>query len=314
MKERNQVAGVYHHDFRQKDQAIAEALPIAKKRLETMIADGRSQMSRTIEKLQGEVNRRRDFLVPASKFELFGNAPEEGKLSEDRLGNDFGIHLQGLHRQENLRFNDYSFGQMANKLGIPVQFLKGVMEERPATVAEIMESVKYRMGDGRFMLREVDGKVRAVLSDHYKDIDQARVIQNFLKSVQETGAVPLSGELTDRRFVLRAIIGEILQPIPTEALVLGVHLSSSDYGAGALQMSVFQIRMWCTNTAIGEQLFRQIHLGGQQDGDDGLINPSARTNSLRNLTALSEMKDAMQTILSPESRDQIMEAWRIAAG
>jgi hypothetical protein len=26
------------------------------------------------------------------------------------------------------------------------------------------------------------------------------------------------------------------------------------------------------------------------------------------------MRDAMQTILSPESRDQIMEAWRIAAG
>lgn len=298
-----QIGSMIHHDSRNYEEAVAHALPIAHQKLEAMIENGRAKQAQVITHLMDEADRRKDYLVPASKFDFEGfNKAMQMKV--DRAdGNDFDW----------LSFNDYSLGQIASILGVPERFLKGVINEDPQVAASIMNDLRYRLGDSRRLIREVDGTVRAVLSDRYKPMDQGRVIEMFLKAIQETGALPLDGFCTDRRYVLRAVIPQVLEPMPNEVVALGVHISSSDYGAGALNLSVFQIRMWCTNLAVGESVFREIHLGGRMNDDDGLIQWSGRTVSLQSMTALSEMKDAMRAILAPDNRERIEASWRAAA-
>lgn len=298
-----QIGTMIHHDSRKYEEAIAHALPVAHQKLEAMIESGRAKQAQVITHLMDEAERRKDYLVPASKFQFDGRMIEATPLSL-QIGDD---------GENGLFFNDYSFGQMASILGVPERFIKGVFDEDPDVGANILNDLRYRLGDSRRLIREVDGTIRAVLSDRYKPIDQGRVIEMFLKAVQETGALPLDGFCTDRRYVLRAVIPQILEPMPNEVVALGVHISSSDYGAGALNLAVFQIRMWCTNLAVGESVFREIHLGSRMNDDDGLIQWSGRTVSLQGMTALSEMKDAMRAILAPENRDRIEASWRAAA-
>lgn len=304
-----QIGSMIHHDGRNYDDAVAHALPIARQKLEALIEDGRAKQARVVAQLMDEAERRKDYLVPPSKLSFAGRE----EPTDTPLANAFSLWLSGDGAAQGFRFNEFSLGQMAGQLGVPQPFIKGVIDENPYIAAHILNDLRYRLGDSRRLIREVDGTVRAVLSDRFKPMDQGRVIEMFLKAVQETGALPLDGFCTDRRYVLRAVIPQVMQPLPNEVVALGVHISSSDYGAGALNLSVFQIRMWCTNLAVGESVFREVHLGGRMNGDDGLVQWSGRTISLQSMAALSEMKDAMRAILAPENRERIEASWRAAA-
>ena len=140
-----QIGTMIHHDRRNYEDAVAHALPIAHQKLEAMIENGRAKQAQVITHLMDEADRRKDYLVPASKFQFQGRMIEATPLS---------LQL-GDNGDEGLFFNDYSFGQMASILGVPERFIKGVFDEDPEVGANILNDLRYRLGDSRRLIREV---------------------------------------------------------------------------------------------------------------------------------------------------------------
>lgn len=275
-------------------------------RFEEMIERGKARQAVVIQKLVSDARARKDYMAGRQTLTFVPNTYSEGK-------HDVGELLLGFDMPEladaRFRMTDWSFGQVANKLSVPRDFLASLIKEMPTTAADLMMDLRQRM-DSRFLVRTIGGTVKGILSERYKPIDQEKIIADFCDVCQRTGAVPLDGYMTECRFSLKAAIGSVLNPLPNEYVIIGVHLSSSDYGAGAFDTRVFEFRIVCTNMAVGESLFRQVHHGGLLGGGDGEIDWSNRTQSLNQRTMLSAMQDAMESVLSPKRRALIEDDWR----
>jgi hypothetical protein len=144
---------------------------------------------------------------------------------------------------------------------------------------------------GRILVREVDGVAKGILSDKYKRMDTSPVVEQFLVAAMAEGMVPGDGMNTESRFHVKAFLPTIYEPVPNEVMVFFASLTASDYGMGALQVSSGVMRVWCANMAVGESMFRQVHLGRRFDGDASMW--SSRTHSLDSKTVASAVRDVI---------------------
>jgi hypothetical protein len=92
-------------------------------------------------------------------------------------------------------------------------------------------------------------------------------------------------------------------------LAYGVVWGNSDYGAGALSVREFILRLWCTNYAITEETLREVHLGGRLTEDDIW---SARTYELDTKRSASMVSDALGKALTPGRVNEIMAGIKAA--
>ncbi len=297
---------MYHHGNGTYGDAHKKAVQVAEMKLQDLIAAGQEKQQSVMSQLDHEIQKRQDFLVPRERLGFTANPEVEAEEAVRRLKID-------LNEGGECEMTDFAFGQLCEKLRIPSRYAKSLLEYDPNLAAKHFRDIRNRASGERFMIREVEGRVKGILSDRYKTIDQYSVVERFMQNCQANNSIPMDAMLTDRRFVLRSCIPEVLYPLPTEPLVIGMQVSSSDYGDGALSLKIYHVRMWCTNLCIGEEAFREVHMGGRLDDGDGLVKYSNKTLNLNSQTALSAMGDAMKAVLSLENRDRLLNIYKEAA-
>jgi hypothetical protein len=143
----------------------------------------------------------------------------------------------------------------------------------------------------------------------YRRLDSRPIVDAFAKAVQEKGAVPYEGYVTDTKIALQAIMPKVYEPIPGELVAYGLSLENSDFGNGALSLRMYLLRIWCANLAITEERMRQVHLGKRIDDE---VFYSQRTYELDAETTVSALRDVIGAQLNAEALDQLMEGIREA--
>jgi len=318
----------YHHGREGYEETLAKAAPIVQERLDAMVDRARGESGAVVEKLMAEATSRRDFLLAGDELD-WGWDGSDVVVSHKRVTQATEL--------PHLRATDWARGQLGQRLRVPAAFMEGLVEEarqtfsdgQPKPVAvmargtlhDLLDGLKYRWDDKRVLLREVDGAVRGLLSDSYQPVDQSALVKGFVETCHAVGSrggvevLPLSGSyMTEKAYGLRALRAEIIEPLPNEPMVLGVQLSSSEYGAGSTEIKLTLTRMWCTNTAIGESVLRKVHLGaGLRESGGGLIEFSERTLRLNSAAVVSGMRDAVASVLCEGGRDKVVAQIREAA-
>jgi hypothetical protein len=272
-------------------------------RLEKLITLGRLKAGEVVDHVMNQ--QPTDRLARGGDLN-FEPDPEAGTLVIEYQDVKAGRIRQRLHR--------HSIQQMAQATDLPLKFIDSLQRTSAPWGRELLaHNLKtvftHRFEKSRYLLRSLGGELRGFLSDRYRRLDSRPLIEAFATAVQEKGALPYDGYVTDTKIALQAIMPEVYEPIPGEMVAYGLSLENSDFGNGALSVRAYLLRIWCSNLAITEEEMRQIHLGKRLDDS---ISYSQRTYELDAETTISALKDVIAGQLNAEALRKRMDAIRLA--
>jgi hypothetical protein len=280
-----------HHDNRDYQTAVSEAGVHFQKKIEDMIHTSVPRVKGVIEQVQNDVPS--DALVYGKKLKFAAGE------------NGIRLLIPGLDEQS---IHEHAFRQVCErtKLKNATSFMRDLRSRAgygPATVVKVWNDC-YEHGNGsRYLTRSVRGELRGFLSDRFKRRDSRPLLDAFLGAILKYNAHPVDGFALQTKMNMRAILPMVFEPFPGEIMAFGAQLSDSDFGDGALSVSGFVLRMYCTNLATTENVLQQIHLS-QKLSDS--VEFSEHTLKLDTETSASAIDDVVSYVLGPKAVDQYL--------
>lgn len=161
-----------------------------------------------------------------------------------------------------LELTEYAHWQLAAWLSIPKPYYERMLSTAPQLLSQNVNEWTSRSQDKR-MVRTLDEKVRAVLSDRYRPLDNYDLAEHVLPALQNSGATIESCEITESRFYLKAVKHESagLEVSPGDVVKSGLVISNSEVGAGSLRVEPMIYRLVCKNGAIAPESLKKYHSG-----------------------------------------------------
>jgi hypothetical protein len=293
-----------------------------------------------LEALAKEVERRiatkDDYVAPVSRLSMQyeNEPPNEGGKVEPVM--ELALSKKQTRK---LPLTLLAHEQMAEYLGIPTAYYKRMLNEQPGLLTENVniwlptKTTKVRVGKGEVervdqrMVRTLDGKVRAVLSDGYRKLENEDLMEAVLPVLTERNLQIISCDLTERRLYLKAIDRAVSREIPRGAAMGdGSHhilhsdtvypivvISNSEVGDGALRVEGGGFTDWCTNLAIFNARMRKYHTGARAEvSDDAYQLLSDATKRLTDAAVWAQVRDLVKVALDETNFDQQVELLREA--
>jgi hypothetical protein len=280
-----------------------ESKTAAAHKLEQLIARERSKAGEVIDYVMN--NQPTDRLTRGAEISF--DAEDDRAVQINYSDSGTGKIQQRLHR--------HAIQQMAQTVDLPLKFIDSLQTTPEPWAKQLLAHnlgtvFSNRFPKNRYLLRSVSGEVRGFLSDRYRRLDSRPIIEAFAMAVQQKGALPYEGYVTDTKIALQAIMPEVYEPIPGEMVAYGLSLENSDFGNGALSVRVYLLRIWCSNLAITQEEMRQVHLGKRLD--DSVLY-SRRTYELDAETTVSALKDVISAQLNSDALRRRMDSIRHAS-
>lgn len=166
---------------------------------------------------------------------------------------------------------DHAHGQIAARLNIPSAYYKRMQMENPWLLDANVNSWFYAKPERR-MLRTIDGKVRAFLSDRYRRMDNIDLMAQAIIPALTGGIDGLHfqvASLTDERLHVNALLRGLAREIKVGDIVqAGIQIKNSEVGSGALSVTPRVWRLSCLNGLLVNvgQLSRN-HVGRKADDE-----------------------------------------------
>lgn len=237
--------------------------------------------------LQGE--HLNDTISHANLLEYKSN----GKLKMGINYKDYDIH-------------DHALYQIAERYNIPIRYVKFLYSSEPWK-KQLLETVLNEHTNNinaRYLVRTVEDQVRGFLSSQYKRLNSVQIYSTFVKAGANIGAKVINAYTSDTRGYVEMVMPQAITITTpnngTHDIAFGARLRNSDFGDGALQMSLFTIRIICSNGMVGRNIFREVHKGGILDKDEIL---SERTYKLDTARTVSLVDDYSRWLFSEELKD-----------
>jgi hypothetical protein len=257
----------------------------AQSKFEAMIAAGRGKALAGMESLAKEWKLRHDFIAKPEAIDVGFRADE--MTVEVKGHGGFGL-------------TRHARNQLLSHASIPVAFADTLVEhDLRDLLRSNVRDLLARTAPTGLLVREVEGTAKGIMSSAYRRMDASPMFDSFVQSALRMDLLPHDGLITDTRAFVSFLRPEIVEVLPGEFVVFAVELRNSDYGNGALDLSLALWRLLCTNGAIGTSMFRKVHLGrrfdGFGDGQDS-IKLSARTENLDLATLRSALSDSIKAL------------------
>jgi hypothetical protein len=231
---------------------------------------GKSLQDLAIE-IERRANAKRDMIAPISK------------LSVEVEGKDKDRHpVLAIHNGQIQTFpiNSIANGQLAEYVGIPKTYYDRMATEAPELLAMSVNRWFKDHTDERRLVRLLDAKNRALLSDKYRSLENEDLAEAVLPVLLDLNLLILSCEITDRRLYIKAVDTSIERDIPTgkhmgdgghtifDTVSPGIVVSNSEVGSGRLSVETSIFTRACTNLALFGASFKKHHLGGRAEMSD----------------------------------------------
>jgi hypothetical protein len=227
-------------------------------------------IGRSLQSLAAELERqratRKDYLAPQEKL----TAVVDGDV----------VKIDGLNGLP-LPLTPYAHRQVADHLAIPQKYYERMAAEQPALLAENMNTWLRAGGTERRMVRTLDNRVRAFMSQKYRPLDNFELAEAVLPKLVDLNVEVTSCELTETRMYIKGILPGLSDDLPAGVVwgsghtavveyrgnqagkvVAAIVISNSEIGAGTLRIEPSVFTTWCTNLAIISQAaMRKYHIG-----------------------------------------------------
>ena len=204
------------------------------------------------QELERQLHTKKDLIVPSALLHHETGLDGEIRLSIDAPDGAQQYGLTPLARR-----------QLADKLHIPYAYFERMREQQPELLDRNVNTWLRRDEDRR-MLRALDGRVRAVLSDRYRRLDNFDLAEAVLPILQRLpDAVFESVELTETRMYLKVVTPRVTHEMaPGDIVQAGVVVSNSEVGQGMLAVQPLLFRLKCRNGLIAQDhALQKTHVG-----------------------------------------------------
>jgi len=252
---------------------------------------GKSIVELAIE-LQRQAESKADYIAPAEKLravvERDGGSPQV---------------LLDLHTDNAYPINSHAHGQIAQFLNVPKAYYDRCVQQEPELAVNTINTWLQRQEKPR-LVRTLDDRVRAFLSNSYRTIENPDLAEAVLPILSELEVEVVSADITETKFYIKAVDKSILKDIPAgkklgdagidffDTVAPAIVISNSEVGAGAFTI---QSSIWtkaCTNLCVIEKVLRKTHLGGRAALSDEVYELlSDHTKSVTDAALFSQVKD-----------------------
>jgi len=262
---------------------------------------------------------------------------EDGRLvlagTEPQLGPDGVTLTDGTYA-----INDVAMGGIAQKLGIPLAYLRR-MHSDARDLFDVNVDGWLARTDRRLLVRVLrddtgSGVCRAVLSDRYAKIDDLDVLLAALDGIRASGApVRIEGaDVSDTRMYLKVSAPSVRTLAPgllagyrspfngrsgadLPVVWAGFVITNSEVGCGAYEIRPRIVAEVCSNgMVVATHGMRRTHLGAKYDDADGQITWSRATTAKTLELITAKTADAVAAYLDPDYLARMVRELETAAG
>lgn len=258
---------------------------------------------KTIQELAVEIQRqqdaKRDFLIPAQRISAFVH-DKNVELGFPIKDNHDELFTGGLTSNGHI--------QLGSFCDIPKKYYD-MMLPHPELLSNNLNHWLSR-SDSKRTVRTLDGKVRAVLSDKYRRLDNFDLAQNVLPMLNDANASIESCEITDSKLYIKAITHKVQAEVkPGDVVSSGIIISNSETGHGSLSVKPLVYRLVCSNGAIVDDFaMRKYHAG--KATDMGQIEFSNETLRAEDKAFWLTVRDLVKYTLEETTFNKIVDSMR----
>lgn len=244
-----------------------------------------------------------------------------------RMWDDNSLEIRGLGLG-GFPVRDTAHKQIGERLGIPARYYDRMRKDNPALLATNVNAWFNKEPETR-MLRTLDGGLRAFLSNSYRPLDNAQLLEAALPVFSRIGVDVVSCEVTERRLYVKVVDKSLTIDLQKQGKTLGsghqtfdtvspaLVLSNSEIGFGALEVSTSVWTHGCTNLmVIRERSHRKTHLGARSEltGEDTYALLSDATKEQTDKALWMQIGDVVEKAFERAQFDAIVEKLQAAAG
>jgi len=223
--------------------------------------------------------------------------------------------------------------QLGEHLGVPARWWDALSahiadwrtpQGQPLFDITVNSLLAARPPDERRLVRTLDGRARAILSDRFRPIDNGPVLAALLPWLQEQAAAGwidpgrASMDVTERNLYLRLVSTRLEGEVRVgQSVRAGVEIRNSEVGLGAFVVRPLLFTLACLNGAVVEtEVQRRAHIGaalGDQDGNawEWLSDEAL---AARSQATVLEMRDVVRAALSEAMFRRTLAQAQEAAG
>lgn len=219
----------------------------------------------TLEQLAAEITRQQsakeDYVVNTGNLRLESYGPD---LTLRVLDSD------GADRIEPLEIGDIAHRQIGTHLSIPAKYYERMRSEDPGLLAHNVNTWLERTPAQR-MIRVLDGKARAYLSNRYLRMDNYSIASAVLPILAEIPDVRIeSCQITDSRMYIKAVNPRLQEDVtPGDTVQAGVVISNSEVGLGSVNIQPLIYRLVCSNgMVVNDAATKRNHIGRATDAEE----------------------------------------------
>jgi len=258
-----------------------------------------------------------DFLREPKDIAFWTNSPAyEGELVvPDTIVMSFSRGKHAYHK-----IHPHALGQIAARLQIDSGYVRRLNVEAPDnwrrlllrhnlnTLLHNTEFSKRGEGPPRFLLRFVGDELRGFMSRSFgRHLASKPMLAAFLSACHQAGAEPTDAVATAVKSTLSCFLPIVFEPTPKEFVAVGVRWANSDFAAGRLTVSLCMMSIARGTSVVLSDEYARRHIGSMIQDDD-LLEISDVTAAKEVEAAASAIKDAVDSLLKPESVKRLLTA------
>lgn len=221
--------------------------------------------------------------------------------------------------------NDIAHDQVATHTGIPVRYYHKMLAEKPDLLVDNVTAWFQKYPAPR-MVRTLDGRVRAFLSDSYQPFDNYDFAGATLPIIRQRGLTIMSCEITEKRLYIKAVDEQLFRDVPVgkkmgdgshtifDTCAPAVVLSNSEVGFGRLVVETGVYTRACTNMCLwANGGMKRTHIGAKHKMLDGvdvadlenIISIEAKQKTMEALWL--QVRDVVGAAFDPATFDKRLE-------
>ncbi len=188
----------------------------------------------------------------------------------------------------------WAHSQMAEKLQIPKRYYDRMIATEKTEL--LADNINAWIGEKeRRLVRVTDSKIRAVLSDRYRIMDNYDLLYLSMEEFRKKETVEIyKAEVTETMLYLKAVDRTLSAEITAGDVISGgLIIRNSEVGASAFRVETFILKRICSNGLIGEHSLKKVHLG-KQTVEIGEINWSDETRELEDRVLWAKARDIIR--------------------
>ena len=264
---------------------------------------------RSIQDVSREILRQQeakaDYLVATDRLymDTYGDSPVIRVLDRE-----------GIDQIEPLEIQQTAHQQIGTYLDIPSKYYDRMLQRDPALLSYNVNRWFQKEPEQK-LLRTMDGKARAFLSNRYRRIDNLDIARVVLPIIGEMeGARFESCEITDDRMYLKVVNPRLqAEVVPGDIVQAGIMISNSETGLGAVNIQPLIYRLVCSNgMVVNEAAARRNHVGRVTDSEENFSVYSQATLDAEDKAFVMKIQDTVRAAVEEARFSQVVGKMREA--